>query len=81
MGACAGFRRRSDARCDRSRQDACSRDTDGAEHADRSRAEYQTVTLASRLMASAGTELTIDVRGKERRATIVPKPIYKREES
>ena len=31
--------------------------------------------------ASAGTELTIDVRGKERRATIVPKPIYKREES
>ena len=31
--------------------------------------------------ASPGTELTIDVRGKERRATIVPKPIYKREES
>jgi len=30
--------------------------------------------------ASPGTELTIDVRGKERRATIVPKPIYKREE-
>ncbi|HUH16163.1 MAG TPA: glycine cleavage system aminomethyltransferase GcvT [Gaiellaceae bacterium] len=30
--------------------------------------------------ASPGTELAIDVRGKERRATIVPKPIYKREE-
>ena len=30
--------------------------------------------------ASPGTELTIDVRGKERRATVVPKPIYKREE-
>jgi aminomethyltransferase len=30
--------------------------------------------------AGPGTELTIDVRGKERRATIVPKPIYKREE-
>ncbi|HUP32153.1 MAG TPA: glycine cleavage system aminomethyltransferase GcvT [Gaiellaceae bacterium] len=30
--------------------------------------------------ASPGTELTIDIRGKERRATIVPKPIYKREE-
>jgi aminomethyltransferase len=26
--------------------------------------------------AKAGTELTIDVRGRERRATIVPKPIY-----
>ncbi|MDQ3067594.1 MAG: glycine cleavage system aminomethyltransferase GcvT, partial [Actinomycetota bacterium] len=31
--------------------------------------------------ASPGTDLTIDVRGKERRATVVPKPIYKREES
>ena len=31
--------------------------------------------------AAPGTELTIDVRGKERRATVVPKPIYKREES
>jgi len=30
--------------------------------------------------ASPGTELTIDVRGKDRRATIVPKPIYKRED-
>ena len=30
--------------------------------------------------AAPGTELMIDVRGKERRATIVPKPIYKREE-
>ena len=30
--------------------------------------------------ASAGTELRIDVRGNERRATVVPKPIYKREE-
>ena len=30
--------------------------------------------------ASHGTELTIDVRGKDRRATVVPKPIYKREE-
>jgi len=30
--------------------------------------------------ASPGTELTIDVRGKDRRATVVPKPIYKREE-
>ena len=27
-----------------------------------------------------GTELTIDVRGKDRRATVVTKPIYKREE-
>jgi aminomethyltransferase len=27
-----------------------------------------------------GTRLTIDVRGKERAATVVPKPIYKREE-
>jgi aminomethyltransferase len=31
--------------------------------------------------ASAGTELTVDVRGRPRRARIVPKPIYKREES
>ncbi len=31
--------------------------------------------------AEPGTELTIDVRGKERRATVVPKPFYKREES
>jgi aminomethyltransferase len=31
--------------------------------------------------AAPGTELTIDVRGRERRATVVPKPIYKREES
>jgi aminomethyltransferase len=31
--------------------------------------------------AGPGNELTIDVRGKERRATVVPKPIYKREES
>jgi aminomethyltransferase len=30
--------------------------------------------------AAPGTELTIDVRGKERRATIVPKPIYRRED-
>jgi aminomethyltransferase len=30
--------------------------------------------------ASPGTEVTIDVRGNERRATVVPKPIYKREE-
>jgi glycine cleavage system T protein (aminomethyltransferase) len=30
--------------------------------------------------AAPGTELTIDVRGKERRATVVPKPIDKREE-
>ena len=30
--------------------------------------------------ASAGTELQIDVRGNERRASVVPKPIYKREE-
>jgi aminomethyltransferase len=31
--------------------------------------------------AAAGTALTIDVRGKARRAEVVPKPIYKREES
>ena len=34
-----------------------------AEVADRSRAEYAQVTLASRLMASLGTEVTIDVLG------------------
>jgi aminomethyltransferase len=31
--------------------------------------------------ATPGTDLRIDVRGKERRATVVPKPIYKREEA
>jgi aminomethyltransferase len=31
--------------------------------------------------ADAGTELTIDVRGRKRRARVVKKPIYKREES
>ena len=30
--------------------------------------------------SALGTELTIDVRGKPRRAVVVPKPIYKREE-
>src|ERR671914_107801 len=30
--------------------------------------------------AKPGTELVIDVRGRDRRATIVPRPIYKREE-
>ncbi|HUQ22841.1 MAG TPA: glycine cleavage system aminomethyltransferase GcvT [Gaiellaceae bacterium] len=30
--------------------------------------------------ATPGTELTIDVRGNDRRATVVSKPIYKREE-
>ena len=34
-----------------------------AELADRSRAEYQQVTLASRLMASVGTPLRLDVTG------------------
>ena len=34
-----------------------------AELADRSRAEYQQVTLASRLMASVGEQLRLDVRG------------------
>jgi glycine cleavage system aminomethyltransferase T len=29
--------------------------------------------------AAPGTELTIDVRGKARKARIVKKPIYKRE--
>jgi aminomethyltransferase len=31
--------------------------------------------------AQPGTEITIDVRGRDARATLVPKPIYKREES
>jgi glycine cleavage system aminomethyltransferase T len=31
--------------------------------------------------ASPGSTLTIDIRGRERRAEVVPKPIYKREES
>jgi aminomethyltransferase len=31
-------------------------------------------------IAEAGTEITIDVRGKQRAARIVDKPIYKREE-
>jgi aminomethyltransferase len=31
--------------------------------------------------AQPGTSLTIDVRGRPRRAEVVPKPIYKREES
>jgi glycine cleavage system T protein (aminomethyltransferase) len=30
--------------------------------------------------AASGTDLTVDVRGRERRGRIVPKPIYKREE-
>ena len=30
--------------------------------------------------ATPGSDLLIDVRGNERRATVVPKPIYKREE-
>jgi hypothetical protein len=34
-----------------------------AELADRSRAEYQQVTLAGRLMASVGQEVTLEVRG------------------
>jgi aminomethyltransferase len=29
--------------------------------------------------AQPGTELTIDVRGRERRARVVKRPIYKRE--
>ena len=33
------------------------------ELADRTRAEYQQVTLVSRLMASVGTDVTLDVRG------------------
>ena len=31
--------------------------------------------------ASPGSTLTIDIRGRERRAEVVPKPIYKREEN
>jgi aminomethyltransferase len=31
-------------------------------------------------LAGAGTEVRIDVRGKERRATVVPKPIYTKEQ-
>jgi aminomethyltransferase len=31
-------------------------------------------------LAEPGTELTIDVRGKERKARVVKKPIYRREE-
>jgi aminomethyltransferase len=30
--------------------------------------------------AANGTELEIDVRGRQRRATVVPKPIYEKEE-
>ena len=32
-------------------------------------------------LAQPGTTLTIDVRGRPRRAEVVTKPIYKREES
>src|SRR5216110_761578 len=32
-------------------------------------------------LAEPGQELTVDVRGRSRRARVVPKPIYKREES
>jgi aminomethyltransferase len=32
-------------------------------------------------LATPGTELTVDVRGRPRKARIVPKPIYKREET
>jgi aminomethyltransferase len=32
-------------------------------------------------LATPGTRITIDVRGRERAARIVPKPIYKREEA
>lgn len=35
----------------------------GAELADRSRAEYRQVSLASRLMASVGADVVLDVRG------------------
>jgi aminomethyltransferase len=31
-------------------------------------------------LAAPGTEITIDVRGRARRARVVEKPIYKREE-
>ena len=36
--------------------------------------------LVARLVAAPGSELTIDVRGKPRRARVVRRPIYKREE-
>jgi aminomethyltransferase len=32
-------------------------------------------------LAEAGTEITVDLRGRPRRAHIVRKPFYKREES
>jgi aminomethyltransferase len=32
-------------------------------------------------LTEPGTDLTIDVRGRERRARVVKKPIYQREES
>jgi glycine cleavage system aminomethyltransferase T len=32
-------------------------------------------------LAAAGTELTVDVRGRDRKARVVAKPIYKREEA
>jgi aminomethyltransferase len=32
-------------------------------------------------LAEPGTEITIDVRGRDRRARIVPKPIYRKERS
>jgi len=32
-------------------------------------------------LAQPGTELTIDIRGRARRASIVKKPIYSREEA
>ena len=32
-------------------------------------------------LAAPGTELTVDVRGRARKARVVEKPIYKREES
>jgi aminomethyltransferase len=31
-------------------------------------------------LTEPGTELTVDVRGKERKARVVKKPIYRREE-
>ena len=37
------------------------------------------VTVAAE-RATPGEELTIDVRGRQRRARVVQKPIYKREE-
>ncbi|MGH3042489.1 MAG: glycine cleavage T C-terminal barrel domain-containing protein, partial [Gaiellaceae bacterium] len=32
-------------------------------------------------LAEPGTEITVDLRGRPRRARIVPKPFYKREEA